>query len=74
MIRDGLYRTVRWPLLSVVGLFGLDFGEILHHTAGAISSLVGVLLGLSITAHFLPGAASCWPAATPDPCRPHWDE
>ena len=41
--------------LTLVGLFGLGFGAILRHTAGAISAVVGALLVLPIIAHFLPG-------------------
>lgn len=48
VIGGGLY-------LTLVGLFGLGFGAILRHTAGAISAVVGVLLVLPIIAHFLPG-------------------
>jgi ABC-type transport system involved in multi-copper enzyme maturation permease subunit len=48
VVGGGLY-------LTLVGLFGLGFGAILRHTAGAISAVVGVLLVLPIIAHFLPG-------------------
>ncbi|MGZ4665981.1 MAG: ABC transporter permease [Frankiaceae bacterium] len=41
--------------LTLVGLFGLGFGAIVRHTAGAISAVVGMLLVLPIIAHFLPG-------------------
>jgi hypothetical protein len=41
--------------LTLVGLFGLGFGAIVRHTAGAISAVVGMLLVLPIITHFLPG-------------------
>ncbi|HET6910257.1 MAG TPA: ABC transporter permease [Mycobacteriales bacterium] len=40
--------------LAVVGLFGVALGWLLRHTAGAISTLFGVLLILPLLAHVLP--------------------
>jgi ABC-2 type transport system permease protein len=40
--------------LTVVGLLGLGLAAILRHTAGAISTLFGLLLVLPILAQFLP--------------------
>ncbi len=41
--------------LTVVGLLGMAIGALLRHTAGAISTLVGILLVLPIITAFLPG-------------------
>ena len=40
--------------LTAVGAFGMALGALLRHSAGAIASLVGVLLVLPIIAGFLP--------------------
>jgi len=40
--------------LTVVGLFGVALGWLMRHTAGAISTLFGVLLVLPILVHVLP--------------------
>jgi ABC-2 type transport system permease protein len=40
--------------LTVIGLFGIGLGWLLRHTAGAISTLFGILLILPILARFLP--------------------
>jgi hypothetical protein len=40
--------------LTAIGLFGVALGWLLRHTAGAIATLVGLLLVLPILVHFLP--------------------
>ena len=42
--------------LTAVGVFGMALGTLLRHSAGAISTLVGILLVLPILANFLPGS------------------
>ena len=45
-------------LLTGVALLGLGLGALLRNTAGAISTLFGLLYGLTIAAGFLPGHLS----------------
>jgi hypothetical protein len=49
VIGTGLY-------LSVLGLFSLGIGGLIRHTAGAISTVIGVVLILPILAGLLPGS------------------
>jgi ABC-2 type transport system permease protein len=42
------------PYLTVVGILGVGLGALLRHTAGAISTLFGLLLVLPILVRFLP--------------------
>ncbi|MDR0346648.1 MAG: ABC transporter permease [Nocardiopsaceae bacterium] len=42
--------------LTVLGLFAMAIGAILRHTAGAISTAIGVVFVLPIIAQFLPGS------------------
>lgn len=41
--------------LTLIALFALAFGEILRHTAGAITTVLGLLFVLPIFGNFLPG-------------------
>jgi ABC-2 type transport system permease protein len=52
----GVIRAVAGAALylTVVGLLGLGLGAVLRSTAGAISTLFGLLLVLPILVHFLP--------------------
>lgn len=42
--------------LTVLGLFAMAIGALLRHTAGAISTAIGVVFVLPIIAQFLPGS------------------
>lgn len=42
--------------LTVLGLLALAIGALIRHTAGAISTVIGVVLVLPILTHFLPGS------------------
>jgi ABC-2 type transport system permease protein len=58
--QPGMIRAVIGSALylAVVGLLGLGLGALLRNTAGAISSLFGVLFAFQIVTGFLPGAWS----------------
>ena len=49
VIGAGLY-------LTVLGLFAMAIGALMRHTAGAISTVIGVVFVLPIIANFLPGS------------------
>ena len=69
----GPWRVVGAGLyLTVLGLFALAIGALMRHTAGAITTVIGVVFVLPIIAAFLPGqlgrstsTTTCrrWPAA-----------
>jgi ABC-type transport system involved in multi-copper enzyme maturation permease subunit len=42
--------------LAVLGLLALAIGALIRHTAGAITTVIGVVLVLPILTHFLPGS------------------
>jgi ABC-type transport system involved in multi-copper enzyme maturation permease subunit len=42
--------------LAVLGLFSMAIGTLMRHTAGAISTVIGVIFVLPIVAAFLPGS------------------
>ena len=42
--------------LTVLGVFALAIGGLIRHTAGAIATVIGVVLVLPLLTHFLPGS------------------